>query len=159
MKKNCIIVLTFLSINCFSQSQPYVDTKLSQIKSVPFYHLRTWQRADTNLTVYLYGRDSAYFKLLELGKSALPFLIEKLTDETVTEITDSCRNSKYKIGDLALLLVADITHVDPLHLLNQFFCHYVCGILPWGFMDRFDLHRQTVKDNAIKYFKLTMLKE
>lgn len=49
--------------------------------------------------------DEHAFKIVELGKKAAPFLVEKITDKSPSKVMEFFH---YKIGDIALVLLDDI---------------------------------------------------
>ena len=55
--------------------------------------------------------DSLYREIVKLGEAAVPYLIDKVRDETKTDIRVPCRNSVLTQGAVAFMLLDDILDI------------------------------------------------
>jgi hypothetical protein len=50
-----------------------------------------------------------YWKIIKRGKASIPLLIESLTDTTMTNIYDRCKNGKLNVGEVSYFALNEIS--------------------------------------------------
>jgi hypothetical protein len=94
MKKNISAILLLFSVT-LSYGQK-VDIKVL-VDSLQFIKADTFNcKADI------------YWRIIAQGKEAIPFLIDKLTDTTQTNIKYHCKKTKLNVGEVAQFALTDI---------------------------------------------------
>jgi len=59
-----------------------------------------------------------YWRIISQGKKAIPFLIEKLTDTTKTNVSSRCKNSKLNVAEIAVHAITRIASFPMFRITN-----------------------------------------
>jgi hypothetical protein len=75
-----------------------------------------------------------YWKIISEGEKAIPFLIDKLTDTTQTNVSHSCKVTKLNVGEVAYFALQQIAFFPAFAITHiQFDVIYGNGC--WSFFD------------------------
>lgn len=88
-----------------------------------------------------------YWKIIKRGKASIPFLIERLTDSTKTNIYNNCKKDKLTIGEVAYFALEEIAEFPALIVTQIQFDVISNGC--WNFYDYFFNQK-----NKIEYQKM-----
>ncbi len=111
-----------MSITSKAQPKMVVETAFAQIKTIPSHYAKGQQKMPL---------DEAYQKIVTLGPSAIPFLVDKLTDTTRVDINNTCKQTSLRKGDLAFFLINDIEHIPYYTVTKTQWCVFnFCSVLP-----------------------------
>ncbi len=117
--KKFIATFSFLHILTFSFGQN-TDVKLL-VDSLQYLKSGT---LDCNATLY--------WKIISNGEKAIPFLIDKLSDTTQTNVSQSCETTKLNVGEIAYFALQQIAFFPPFVITHtQFDVIYGNGC--WSF--------------------------
>jgi len=113
-----LYLLVFFSLSGFSQAKEIVDKNITLIKSIPEFpcpppnsnQLKKMQKE-------FWRKNPEYLKILSLDTLAIPYLIDKISDTTETNIEINCASFKVKIGDVAFKLLNEIILI-PMHMVS-----------------------------------------
>lgn len=96
------------SINPVVTGNDLID-KLNEIKNLPF---RTLPFDETKIDSISWNcGDSLYWKIVQLGQEAIPYLITKVQDSSLTNIQIPCRESKLTVGTIAFMALDEIISI------------------------------------------------
>jgi len=120
-----------------------VETAFAQIKTIPSHYTKGQQ---------VMPLDEAYQKIVKLGPSAIPFLVDRLTDTTTVDITNACKQTRLRRGDLAFFLINDIEQI-PYHTVtkSQWCVFGTCSVLPMGFLEYLEVNRSKFQNQYKAY--------
>jgi len=104
MNKILLYIIAIISIN-FGNVDSIVEAKLNDIDSMPY--------------VPEYSGDSVFWELVIMGKDAIPSLINKIVDTTLTEIIVPNCGGFYRIGDISYIVIMEIIRSIPTFELAQ----------------------------------------
>jgi len=125
---------------------------IAMVKNIPakyFTHLPD----KTGLKTFNLKEDIWYGTISHYDTSAIAFLINLITDTTNTGIVNSCTKEKYKIGDIAVLLINDIEPIPYATVTSSQWCVFSsCSVLPDGFIRHVAMNRQKFKAIYEKYY-------
>ncbi len=77
-----------------------------------------------------------YWKIVAQGEKAIPFLIGKLNDTTLTNISHKCKATKLNVGEVAYFALQQIAFFPPFVITHiQFDVAYENGC--WSFLNYF----------------------
>lgn len=141
MLKKILIVFLIIPANLNAQNIDYV---FNQIKSIPCNY---YPKEFPKLTSKCIDVDSAFKYIVDKDFSSIPWLINKITDTTLTSIKKPGEESYLRKGDLAVILI-DHIRLMPWYILTggQFDICCVCGALPervLSFIDKYRVDFQT----------------
>lgn len=123
-----LVLLCLPAMAVLAQTKEIIETQLPRIKAVPY--------DGKGEQPFVTFSDSAYLAIRKLDTAAIPFLLEKLTDTSLTGIANTCTSGQYRVGDIALFLINDIELIPYYTVTGTQWCLLgECGILPVGFMD------------------------
>jgi hypothetical protein len=101
-----------------------------------------------------------YWRIVSRGEKAIPFLIDKLNDTTLTNITHNCKASKLNVGEVGYFALQQIAFF-PAFVITHIEFDVIYGNGCWSFFDYFfnnsnkkhyqDLVRQWYNDNKTKF--------
>jgi hypothetical protein len=101
-----------------------------------------------------------YWKIVAHGDKAIPFLIGKLNDTTLTSISHKCKVTKLNVGEVAYFALQQIAFF-PAFVITHIQFDVIYGNGCWSFFDYFfnnankkhyqDLVRTWYSDNKTKY--------
>ena len=144
MKKLFAIILITLGLTSFGQNN---DIK-SMVDSIQFIK-----------TDILDCSADLYWRIIARGDKAIPILIDKLTDTTMTNVSWHCKKDRLNVGEIAHFALDEIMFLPTAVITNIQFDVIVDGC--WTFYDYFFANKNKItyqkilKDwyslNAIKY--------
>lgn len=88
-----------------------------------------YMKADT-----LDCKATMYWKIIFQGEKAIPFLIDKLSDTTQTNISHSCKMTKLNVGEVAFFAMQQIAFF-PTFLITHIQFDVIYGNGCWSFFD------------------------
>lgn len=133
----------------FGQCQQYIDKEILGIKGIPYHY----QKGKLSDKIKIEFKDVSYLNIKKLDTSAIRFLINKLTDTTLTSIDNTCMGTKLKIADLAFFLINDIEPVPYAMVTGGQYCTLgECGSLPDGFLYFINAQRLRFKNEYTKFY-------
>ncbi|MET0393708.1 MAG: hypothetical protein ABW019_11235 [Chitinophagaceae bacterium] len=122
-----LLLLCLHATALLAQIEKTIETQLPQVKAVPY------GKGEQPSVAF---SDSAYLVIQKLDKYAIPFLLEKLKDSSLTGIANTCTGGQYRVGDIALFLINDIEPIPYYMVTGMQWCLLgECGMLPAGFLD------------------------
>lgn len=126
-----LLLLCLPATTALGQLPEIIARQLPLVKAVPYhYYGRQAQPPAVPFS------DSAFLVIKKLGRAAIPFLMEHLTDTTLTGIGNTCTDGQYCTGDIALLLINDISQIPFASVTGMQYCLWdKCSHLPDGFME------------------------
>ena len=133
MKKILVTVLVFHHLTLsFGQS---ADIK-SMVDSLQYLKTDT---LDCNA--------SLYWRIVAQGDKAIPFLIDKLNDTALTNISHNCKTTKLNVGEVAYFALQQIAFF-PAFVITQIQFDVFYGNACWSFFDYFfnNANKQHYKD-------------
>lgn len=140
-----LILCIIISSISRGQSKTAFKKDFYKVKVVPSDYLDSAGEYFTN--------DVSYTKIMRLDTLAIPYLIEKLSDTTLTTISYHCDNSKLRRGDIALFLINDIETIPVDRIMDVWYDALgVCGIFPDGFFNEFRSNRARFQEQYKKYY-------
>ena len=146
-----ILTLTYF-LNVCGQTKKIVEKNIYNIKSIPSYYLKRFV-FDPKVKRQELIKDSSYLQITKEDTFALQYLIPCLSDTTLTEISNECLQTKFKIADLAFFLINDIEPVPYASVTGLQWCTWgECGGLPDGFLYFINDQRLRFKNNYATYF-------
>jgi hypothetical protein len=146
-----ILTLT-ICLNASGQTKEIVEKNIYNIKSIPSYYLKGFMY-DPKIKRQNLIKDSSYLQITRLDTFALQYLIPFLSDTTLTEISNECLQTKFKIADLAFFLINDIEPVPYASVTGGQWCTWGdCGGLPDGFLYFINAQRLRFKNDYVNYF-------
>ena len=135
------------------QTDRSISTMISLIKSVPFHYTSSSQKDIKKLAILNKLNDASFQMIVSYDTVAIPYLINKLNDTTLTEIYNSCSKNNFKIGDIAFLLINDIEQIPYSTVTNTQWCLVgQCGKLPDYFFNYLELNRLEFQLKYRKYY-------
>ncbi len=146
-----ICIFLFLLFNqTFGQVKSIVEQEFYQIKFIPTERLNP----DSRTFAKYKNIDSSYNKILKLGTTAIPFLIPKMTDTTLTKILNPCDNDEpIHLGDLAWFIITDIEKIPLFQVTKNQWCVWgVCEHFPLGFFTSLNFYRNKYAKGYKNYF-------
>ena len=158
MRISFFILITLLLANSTTngQNQNSINRMIAMVKSVPSKYVTVFaDKRDANK--FDQKEDVWYGVIKHYDTLAIKFLINLITDTTNTKIQNACTKEKYKIGDLAVLLINDIEQMPYATVTRSQWCLWsMCGILPEGFISYINLDRQKFKIAYEEYYHSKM---
>lgn len=91
---------------------------LSSVVSAQNNNLPIFVQNLPNATAQFFDCESDHWKIIAEGKAAIPLLIDKLDDATLTSATNRCKEGKLTVSDLAYLTLNQLMPV-PLYEVTQ----------------------------------------
>ena len=145
--KLVLIVLSSLLLTGVAKAQgkSVVNKEFKKVKFVPTSYI--------DAAGDVFTQDNSYVKITRLDTLAIPYLIDKLNDTTVTAISCHLDNSKLRRGDIALFLINDIESI-PVELVTNTTATAANtnGIFPDGFFNNFREKRAAFQECYRKYY-------
>lgn len=142
MKNWLFLFSTIFAFNIYSQDTISLHPiRFNQIRSIG-YSLP----AGTQTPIY---EDTAFNYFLKQKKNVASFLIEKIADTTCTNVERKSTAGFYKNGDLAIILLSNLTFIPYASITGVQWC--ICceaGFLPIDFLSYVDRNRL---DFQLKY--------
>jgi hypothetical protein len=96
--------------------------------------------------------NSVYWRVVVRGKDAIPFLINKLDDTTLTKISLTCKKTNVKLGDIYYEALTEIFNIPLFYVTQQqfdFIDQYGCR---QGVFTYLDNNRQKFKSQILSYY-------
>jgi hypothetical protein len=96
---------------------------------------------------------SLYWRIVAKGENAIPILIEKLDDTTLTNISHKCKTTKLNVGEVAYFALQQIAFFPAYTITKiEFDVVYVNGC--WSFFDYFfnNANKKNYKDLVRKWY-------
>jgi len=96
--------------------------------------------------------NSVYWRVVAIGKNAIPFLIDKLDDTTKTQISLTCKRTNVKFGDICFEALTEIINIPLFYVTNRqfdFIDQYGCQ---HGVFKYLDNNRQQFKSQILDYY-------
>lgn len=135
MKNWLFLFSTIYTFNIYSQDTLSLsEIRFNQIRSIRYY-----LPAGAYAPIY---EDTAFNYFLTQKKNVVPFLIEKISDTTFTNVERRSTAGFYKKGDLAIILLSNITSIPYASITGFQWC--ICcegGYLPVAFYSYVDKNR------------------
>ena len=154
MKKTYRLLIACLTcyLSGMGQTQPSMNRMVSLIATVPQHYSIPYKRFAPKSI--LSKQDGGWFNIIvKYDTAAISFLINLINDTTTSKAINTCSNSNYKIGDLAVMLINDIEPMPYATITNMQWClPGECGILPYGFMDYVNSHRKDFQSEYQAYY-------
>jgi hypothetical protein len=128
-----------------AQPKKVIKKEFNKVKIVPTNYIEPTGEG--------YTRDGSYVKIMQLDTLAIPYLIDKLSDTTLTTISYHCDNTKLRRGDIALFLINDIESI-PVNVVtgNSYDATGTCDIFPVGFFNAFREKRAQFQESYRTYY-------
>lgn len=142
MKKITVFFLTSIWFLCSAtaQTKTIVDREIFNVKSIPFHYSKFYSESIKDKPLLT---DASYLKIKSLDTLAIPYLILKLSDTSITSIENTCLGTKYKVGDIAFFLINDIEPIPYGMVTGGQYCTMgQCGVLPDGFITYLNNQRE-----------------
>jgi hypothetical protein len=140
------VILTFKTGNNL------VD-RIGEIKNMP-YRILNYKGSKITSVSWSCG-DSLYWQIVKLGKDAIPFLIKKTQDSTVTDIKIPCRAGKLTVGTMAFMALDDIISI-PYSLVFESqwdACEIDCDFgYPMGILEFINENPEEAHDKLVKWY-------
>lgn len=148
-----LILLTTLSVQASSQSQPTIDRMIRMIKTVP----AKYNRQNTGPIQFpprtAPTPDFWWDCIVHYDTSAIKYLAQRITDTTETSIPIECTTLNYRIGDLAILLINDIEQIPWAAVTNIQWCIFSrCSMLPEAFLEWVATNRAKFRSQYLTYW-------
>lgn len=138
--KNLIIVFSILLSGCTTRDSIKVDTQtdnypltndsLSFEKSkdslISLLPTMTSDSLDCNADIY--------WRIIRRGKESIPLLIESLTDTTMTNVYDHCKNGKLNVGEVSYFALEELVEF-PAFVVTQIQFDVIDEHGCWSFYD------------------------
>ena len=154
------LLFLFTALHTYGQTKTIIDKDFYHIKFIPS------DRIIDSFSIPKYKLiDSSYNNILKFGIKAIPFLMIKMTDTTLSNISNPCNDDKrMNYGDLAWFLIMDIEKIPLFTVTKTQWCVWgVCEHFPLGFFESLNLFRTKYSKNYLNYFyskeRLRILKE
>lgn len=142
-----LIVLTslFLTGIAHAQGKSVVKKEFKKVKFVPTSYI--------DAAGELFTKDDSYVKIMRQDTLAIPYLIDKLNDTTLTTISCHLDNYKLRRGDIALFLINDIESI-PVDVVTNTPAEAASttGIFPDGFFNNFREKRVEFQERYRRYY-------
>ncbi|HET9505280.1 MAG TPA: hypothetical protein VFO93_17180 [Hymenobacter sp.] len=114
MRNTLIVFLVALFLGFRDKSLAQTNPNIG-VKSVPHIADKKLMQRDSLAillqkmnTTSLDCKAEAYWKIIKRGKSAIPSLINNLTDTTPTNVYDSCKKGKLNVGEVCYFALEEI---------------------------------------------------
>ena len=147
-----ILLILSLSLTAHNQTSDRINRLLHEIRSIPPKYTENGFKFKKHSIINT-SADVYYRIALNYSTTAIPFLIENLSDTTLTNIKNMCSQEIYSIGDISFLLINDIEQIPYAAVTNSQWCLIgLCGFLPDGFMLYLKYHRQEFQLNYKAYY-------
>ena len=147
-----ILLILCLSLTGHNQTSDGINRLLHEIRSIPPKYTENRFKFKKHSIINT-PADVYYRIVLNYSTTAIPFLIEKLSDTTLTNIKNMCSQEIYSIGDISFLLINDIEQIPYAAVTNFQWCLIgLCGFIPDGFMLYLKYHRQEFQSNYKAYY-------
>jgi len=147
--KNRFLLLLILCIIISSISRGQSKTAFKK----DFYRVKIVPTNYLDSAGEYFTKDASYTKIMRLDTLAIPYLIEKLSDTTLTTISYHCDNTKLRRGDIALFLINDIETIPVNDVMQaQYGSLGSCSIFPDGFFKTFRDNRTRFQEQYKKYY-------
>ncbi len=145
-----LLLFLLIAVQTIAQRTIILDGEFYKIKSVPINRVN---RDSHNLSVYK-QMDSSYNNILKLGTSAIPFLISKMRDTSLTNISNPCDNDQLmRYGDLAWFIITDIEDIPLFTVTKNQWCVWgICDHFPLGFFVSLNFYRDKFSKQYEAYF-------
>jgi hypothetical protein len=131
-----LILSTIFHVNLYAQD---IGGIFNQIKTIPCNYSPKEFPKETAISINV---DSAFKYIVNQDNKIIPWLIEQITDTTLTLIKKPGEESYFKKGDLATVLIDHIRFIPLFKITHvQFDICCICGTLPEGFLAYLDNHR------------------
>ena len=94
-----------------------------------------------------------YWRVVAIGKEAIPFLIDKLDDTTHIQTSLTCKATNVKLGDICFEALTEILNIPLFYVTHQqfdFVDQYGCQ---QGVFNYLDNNRQTFKSQILAYYE------
>lgn len=101
-----------------STTQRQLIDQIKEITNVPNRTL-TFNGNDIESIVWNCG-DSVYWKIIRLSKDAIPYLLEKMKDSSITHIVIPCRTNKLRVGTIAYMILNEIIDIPQIEIFGQY---------------------------------------
>jgi hypothetical protein len=132
--KFLIIILSIFLLGCAMTDSRKVDNKPSTYNSVDF------EKSRDSLISLLPNMKSdsldcsadIYWRIIKRGKESIPLLIESLTDTTMTNVYNHCKNDKLNVGEVSYFALEEIAEF-PAFVVTQIQFDVIDGHGCWNF--------------------------
>ncbi len=94
---------------------------------------------------------SVTWRIIANKKAAIPFLIDKLDDTTITAAKDKCKKTNFRVGDLAYLTLAKILPL-PFSAVTGVQCDVIKDACQLGVFEYIETNRQKFKAQVQTYY-------
>jgi hypothetical protein len=138
-KSLSVLTLALLfNLTCYCQVKEIIDKDISLINYVPYgkFDSDDWKQKERE-NLKFRKTNPEYHEILALDTTAIPYLINKISDTAGTFIRIPCAARYLKTGDVAFALLNDIILI-PWHAVTDGQCDsYSCDSLPdggWGYL-------------------------
>lgn len=102
--------------------------------------------------------DSDYWKIIAYQKIAIPYLIEKLNDEHITNAKYNCKTENLKVGDIAYLALNEILNIPLFEVTNVQFDWFENNGCRGGLFNYIENNRNKFKEQVDQYYLKNKLK-
>jgi len=145
--KKFLILIIIIPASLYAQN---IENAFNQIKNIPCNY---YPKEFPKITSKCIDVDSAFKYIVDKDFSSIPWLINKITDTTLTSIKKPGEESYLKKGDLAVILIDHIRLVPWYRLTGgQFDICCVCGALPEGVLSFIDKYRGDFQAACRSYY-------
>ena len=141
------------SINPVLTGNDLVD-KMNEIKNIPF---RTFpfNLLEIDSITWNCG-DSLYWEIVQLGQDAIPYLITKVQDSTMTDIQIPCREINLTVGTIAFIAlnnIIDIPNIIVFECQCDVFMMNCDFEYPIGLLEYINKNPQEVHEKLMKWYE------
>ncbi len=135
-----IKALLFISVFCASHSFAQTDEINGKIDSLKY------------LDKDAYKCNSVYWRIVAIGKDAIPLLISRMDDTTLTEAAYVCKKGKLKLGDLCYKVLEEIMEIPTFYVTHVQFDLFEgeCQVGVYGYLER---ERKKFKQQVSSYYE------
>jgi len=151
-KKNSLQLTTDTVSKPITTGNDLVD-RINEIKNLPYPTLKSYGSKIDSVS-WTCG-DSLYWKIIRLGKEAIPYLIKKVKDNAKTDIKIPCTEVNLTVGTISLMALDDIVFIpyfDIFEMQWDFFYTNCDFGYPVGLLEYINEHPQEAHDKLIKWY-------
>ncbi len=95
---------------------------------------------------------SVYWRILGTGKETIPFLIDRLGDTTLTQISLTCKQKNVTVGDICYEALTEIINIPLFYVTHQQFDFIDQSGCQQSVFTYLDNNRQKFKSQILTYY-------
>src|ERR1051326_3531609 len=122
----------------------FVFFYILSVKQGPAQDIRSQVDSLRYLGTDAFSCQSVFWRIVARGKGAVPYLLDKISDTTVTNATYKCKNGFLRVGDLAYLALDNIIPL-PFMAVTGMQCDVIESGCPPGVFEYIEGNREKFK--------------